>query len=77
LPSINMNVFTFCTSGSGEFEKKHLISKKLSEKGYKVIGEFSCSGEFSPLGFNLDKKGHPDERDMESAGMFAKDLLNL
>lgn len=73
----NRPVFTFCTSGSGEIEKKHLISEKLSEKGCKVIGEFSCPGEFSPFGFNLDKKGHPNEKDMENARIFAKDILKL
>lgn len=74
---LNRNVFVFCTSGSGEFKGRHLIREKLSNKGCNVVGEFSCSGEFSPMGFNLDKKGHPDEKDMESARMFAKNLLNL
>ena len=77
MPSMNRNVFVFCTSGSGKSDEKHLLKEKLLEKGCKVLGEFSCFGEFSPLGFNLDKKGHPDEKDLESARVFAKGLLNL
>jgi len=83
LPHMNKNVFIFFTSG--DFGEKHLMKEKLSEKGYKVIGEFNCSGEYSPLGFNLNfkgklsyiggrEKGHPNEKDMESARMFAKGL---
>jgi len=76
-PSISKDVFIFCTSGSGKSEEKHLFKEKLLEKGCKVIGEFSCSGEFSPFGFHIDKKGSPDEDDMENAREFAKGLLNL
>lgn len=75
MPVKDRNVFIFCTAGSGEFKKKQLVVDKLSEKSCKVIGEFNCSGEFSPLGFNLDKKGSPDENDLESARVFAKGLL--
>lgn len=77
MPNEERNVFIFCTSGSGEFKKNQLVRKKLSDKGCKVIAEFNCSGEFSPLGFNLDKKGHPDENDIENARLFAKGLLSL
>jgi len=76
MSSIKRNVFIFCTSGSGKFEEKQ-IREKLSEKGCKIIGEFSCTGESKLLGFTMDKKGHPDEKDMENARMFAKSLLNL
>ncbi|WP_019911632.1 flavodoxin domain-containing protein [Paenibacillus sp. HW567] len=68
-------VFIFCTSGSGEFKKKELITEMLTLKGCTIIGEFYCPGEFSPFGFNMDKKGHPDENDLERARVFAKILL--
>lgn len=77
MPSKNRNVFVFCTSGSGKDEEKHPFSEKLLEKGCRILGEFSCPGEFSPFGFNVDKKGHPDEQDMENAREFARGLAIL
>lgn len=77
MPSGNKKTFIFCTAGSGEFKKKGMLLEKLSEKGCNVIGEFICPGEFSPLGFNLDKKGHPDPKDLEDARIFAEGLLKL
>jgi len=85
MPSMNKNAFVFFTSAN--FGEKHLMKEKLSEKGCNVIGEFNCSGEYSPMGFNLNsegklalivgrEKGHPDEKDIESARVFAKGLLN-
>jgi hypothetical protein len=66
----------------------YVVKEKLSEKGCKIIGEFSCSGEYSPLGLNFNcegklsyiggrEKGHPDEKDVQNARAFAKSLLNL
>ncbi|MEM1486135.1 flavodoxin domain-containing protein [Oscillospiraceae bacterium PP1C4] len=77
MPFMNKNVFIFCTSGSGRLDERHPIREKFLEKGCKVVGEFSCFGEFKMLGFSLDKKGHPDEKDIESARVFAKGLMNL
>lgn len=76
MPVKDRNVFIFCTSGSGEFKNKALVLEKLAAKGCSIAGEFHCPGEFSPLGFNLDKKGHPDEQDFESARAFAVGLLH-
>lgn len=86
MPSMNKKAFIFFTSAN--FGEKDLIKEKLSEKGCTVIGEFNCSGEYSPLGFNLNcegklaliagrEKGHPDEKDIESAQKFAKGLLKI
>lgn len=71
MPLRDKNIFIFCTSGSGEFKNKAQVQAKLAAKGCNVVGEFHCPGEFSPLGFNLDKKGHPDEQDFEDARAFA------
>lgn len=62
MPLRDKNVFIFCTSGSGEFKNKAQVQAKLAAKGCNVVGEFHCPGEFSPLGFNLDKKGIPMSR---------------
>ncbi|MNN88172.1 flavodoxin [compost metagenome] len=71
MPLRDKKIFIFCTSGSGEFKNQALVEAKLAAKGGNVIGEFHCPGEFSPLGFNLDKKGHPNEQDFEDARAFA------
>lgn len=76
MPLRDKNVFIFCTSGSGEFKNQVLVETKLAAKGSNVIGEFHCPGEFSPLGFNLDKKGHPDELDVEKARLFAAAIFD-
>jgi flavodoxin len=77
IPSMNKNVFIFCTSSLGEFGAKDKIKEKLSEKRCKVIGEFSCTAEFRPLGLRFGKKGHPDKKDLEDAFLFGKGLLDL
>ncbi|WP_157685571.1 flavodoxin domain-containing protein [Paenibacillus donghaensis] len=74
MPVENRNVFIFCTSGSGEFKNQQQLTAQLSAKGCKVVAEYHCSGEFSPLGFNLDKKGHPDPLDLQGARSFAENL---
>ncbi|MBW4083077.1 flavodoxin domain-containing protein [Paenibacillus sp. S150] len=77
MPDSDKKVFIFCTSGSGEFKKKQLIIEQLERKGCTIVAEFNCSGEFSPFGFNMDKKGHPDENDFEKARLFAAGLAGL
>jgi len=73
MPPVDKNVFIFSTYAGRE--NHTLIKEKLSEKGCKVVGEFSCLGVFGILGLNMNK-GHPDERDLENARTFAKGLLN-
>ncbi len=88
MPSINKNVFLFFTTARFGAKNLYAVKEKIAERGCKIIGEFSCSGEYSPLGLNLNcegklafiagrEKGHPNESDLESARMFAKGLLNL
>ena len=80
-------LFIFSTSGNYRDRYHDVIKEKLNEKGCKIIGEFTCFGEFRPLGFNLDvggplafifgkNKGHPDEKDLESSREFTRSLLN-
>jgi hypothetical protein len=53
------------------------LEEKLSEKGFDIIGEFSCRG-FDTYGpFKLIggiSKGRPNEKDLQKAGKFAQDL---
>ncbi|MGZ7050095.1 MAG: flavodoxin domain-containing protein [Methanobacterium sp.] len=87
MSSINKNVFIFSTSGNYRERHHDLIKEKLTGKGCKIVGEFTCFGEFRPLGFNLNvggplafifgkNKGHPDEKELENARKFVKSLMN-
>jgi flavodoxin len=76
----NKKAFIFSTSGAeeGTFnEFNEDLSKKLLDKGFEIIGEFSCRGfdTFGPFkligGLN---KGRPDKRDLKDAEKFAKSL---
>jgi flavodoxin len=57
MSNINKNVFLFFTTAHFGAKNLYVVKEKLSEKGCKIIGEFNCSGEYSPLGFNLNCKG--------------------
>ena len=69
--------FVFCTSGSSKNYNKPL-KEKLTEKGFQVVGEFSCKG-FDTYGpFKLIggiNKGRPNEEDCRKAQEFAVSLL--
>lgn len=76
----NKKAFIFSTSGAeeGTFnEFNEELSKKLSDKGFEIVGEFSCRGfdTFGPFeligGLN---KGRPDKKDLKDAEEFAKSL---
>lgn len=83
---MDKKVFVFSTSGNYREKHHDLIKEKLNEKDCKIVGKFTCFGEFRPLGFNLDMDGplafifgknkdHPDEKDLDNAREFAKGLL--
>ena len=77
--------FIFSTSGMKkmrffhEFDKA--LKKKLLEKGFRIIGEFNCRGwdtyPFWVKLFGGVNKGRPDEKDLENARSFAKDLKRM
>lgn len=83
LPSLtNKQAFVFSTSGAGKkgSNKAHqLIKGKLIEKGFTIVGEFSCRGFDS---FGLLKligginKGRPNEHDLKEAEDFARRWQN-
>jgi hypothetical protein len=87
MPPMEKNVFVFSTSGTFRERHHQPLKEKLAGKGCNVVSEFWCPGEYSPLGFNLDlkgsfaviggrNKGHPDEKDLETARIFAKGLIS-
>jgi len=68
----------FSTTGSKTYSARghKLIIEKLKEKGFSIVGEFSCLGydtALSPTGIN---QGKPDMQDLESAREFASRLLH-
>ena len=78
----NKKAFIFSTSGRAEGGIFNRYSRRLrtalTEKGFKIIGDFSCRGydAAGPLkllgGFN---KGRPNESDLAAAARFARGLL--
>jgi len=75
-------VFIFSTSWTGlmQMDKNHrLLSEKLSDKDYDVVGNFSCKGmaTFGPLKwFGGINKNHPDAEELELARMFAEGMAS-
>ncbi len=69
--------FVFSTSGGGK--PMGWLGKKLSKKGFNILGEFYCRGFDT---YTLVKlihrgglnKGKPDEKDFENARNFVKNL---
>lgn len=74
--------FIFSTSGAGKLWFYNKLGKplkqKLREKGFNVIGEFNCRGwDTYPIWvrpFGGINKGRPNERDLEEARRFAREL---
>jgi len=75
----NKKAFIFSTRGSGLKTIYHQsLRNKLKQKGFQIIGEFSCSGwdTFGVLKIiGGIKKGHPDKSDLKKAKKFAKSLF--
>lgn len=81
LPNVEgKKAFIFSTAGINvPFINHRKLRKALKEKGFEIVGEFSCRG-WDTNGW-LEKigglnKGHPDERDLERARKFAEGLKN-
>ena len=79
LPQTNIKAFIFSTRGNfirlEPLENYHKdVRNRLVEKGFEIIGEFSCLGfdTSGPLRLVGGKnKGHPDEEDLDTARKFA------
>lgn len=78
LPSVaDKRTFIFSTSSMEKKRYNNSIEEKLKEKGFEVIGSFSCKGydTFGP--FKLIGgigKGRPNEEDIKKAVDFAKKI---
>lgn len=72
---MNKKAFIFSTSGGPKEEYHKLLRERLTAKGYHIIGEFQCPGEAGIFGFSFTNKGHPDDKDLQNAQAFAKNLL--
>ncbi|MCX6764718.1 MAG: flavodoxin family protein [Candidatus Nealsonbacteria bacterium] len=71
-------IFSTCGGDEKEIETNHdRLRKKLQEKEFDIMGEFSCKGwdSFGPLklmgGINKDR---PNEEDLKNAENFAKEI---
>ena len=84
LPDVkNVKAFVFTTSGRGTEKYNIPLKEKLEEKGFEVVGEFSCKAfdTWGPLKIIGGKnKGKPDENDFRRVEEFAielKERLNV
>lgn len=79
LPQFNNKpAFIFSTSGKGGISLHQKLKVSLIGKGFKILSEFACKGwdTFGPFAwFGGLNKGQPNEKDLEKAENFAKDLL--
>jgi len=79
LPDVkNRKAFAFTTSGKGSSDYTNKLATKISENGFKIVGEFSCKAfdAWGPLklvgGIN---KGRPNSEDLKKAETFIKELV--
>jgi flavodoxin len=79
----NKKAFIFSTSGLRKIPFVHDFDKplrgKLQQKGFDIIGEFSCRGLDTYRATKLVggvNKGRPDARDLQQAEDFASGLKN-
>lgn len=72
--------FVFSTSGAGLKLYNQPLIKKLQQKGFQVIGDFTCRG-FDTWGpYKLIgglAKGRPNEKDFQNAEKFATELITI
>lgn len=76
LPMLDKSAFVFSTRGSPRLGTYHrALNNKLAEKGFTIVGEFSCRGfdTNGPLRFiGGIAKGRPNAQDLQHASEFAK-----
>ncbi|KPU63701.1 flavodoxin [Thermococcus sp. EP1] len=70
--------FIFSTAGMNiPWYNHRQLRRKLKEKGFQIVGEFSCRG-WDTNGWLAKiggiNKGHPNERDLERARRFAEEV---
>lgn len=81
IPVSNQKAFTFSTAGLPQLRiiNHYSLRKKLKNKGFKLIGDFTCKG-YDTYGWlkmiGGVHKGHPDSEDLRRARLFASHLTN-
>jgi flavodoxin len=78
LPILQKRAFVFSTRGDRRLRSYHrALRGQLEEKGWTIVGEFSCRG-FDTYGLTKliggVAKGRPNERDLRDAAEFARSL---
>jgi len=73
----NKKAFIFSTTGSLSYSRlaHDRFRPLLLDKGFKIIGEFSCPGFDTALTREGINKGRPNEQDLENAEKFIQDIL--
>jgi flavodoxin len=68
--------FLFSTTGSKTYsEKAHTkFTASLREKGFDIVGEYSCFGFDTALSAEGINRGHPTEEELKQARAFAGTL---
>jgi len=70
--------FVFSTSTFGMLVQHKQLKEKLIEKGFNIVGEFSCPGfmnySFIKYFFGGISKGRPNAKDIQKATEFAKNI---
>jgi flavodoxin len=80
VPVAGQKAFVFATYGSPEprfWSATSAIARRLTAKGFDVVGSFSCRGFDTWLPLRLVgglNKGHADDRDLARAAAFAERL---
>ena len=70
-------VFFVYTYGGAQGSGAKAVAKIAQEKNYRMLGGFSCKGYDTFCPFKLVggiAKGHPDERDLENARKFYREI---
>ncbi len=81
LPNLSdKKAFVFSTSGQGKEKYNNSIEERLKEKGFDVLGSFTCKGydTFGPLklvgGIGKDR---PNDDDLNKAKEFAEKIYRM
>lgn len=78
MPTVSgKKAFVFSTSGSGNKKYNKVIKEKLKEKGFLVVGDFSCKGYDTYSIFKLIggiAKGRPNAEDLQRAQEFIEHI---
>jgi flavodoxin len=78
-PVHNIKAFIFSTNRDGITNSHKLLRDTLQEKGFTIVGEFSCKGfeewrAIKTVGGKGINEGKPDAEDLQRAENFATDL---